>query len=206
MRSFILFSIDLTDLRTDIAQVVSTEPSAQYSVLSRAWDGVIDGVKLIIVVKEPAAESIMKDALKAIEDNKFQFKPSYEVISQTVFHQGDLVLFSCHPANFYTLYLSKADEKALRKAVTTLGEADIRLFPEGNFIAEKFSTLPVSTTTKTISHVTSGSMHVASITPRYRSQNAVMSDISAPTVGIFPFLPSHVIIPHLDCQSDLARS
>ena len=170
------------------------------------WDGVIDGVKLIIVVEGLTAKTAMIDALKAVEKHNFKFQPNCEVILEWKFKKGDLVEFSCHPANFYTLYLSKADEKALRKAVTTLGEADIRLFPEGNFIAEKFSTLPVSTTTKTISHVTSGSMHVASITPRYRSQNAVMSDISAPTVGIFPFLPSHVIILHLDCQSDLARS
>ena len=185
MRSFILFSIDLTDLRTDIAQVVSTEPSAQYSVLTRAWDGVIDDgriLNLIVVVKEPAAESIMKDALKAIEDNKFQIKPSYKVISQAVFHQGDLVLFSCHPANFYALYLSREDEKALRKAATTL-PGDLWPFPKVDDITTKVSGLPNTKPRLTISTVTSGSKYVASVTPRYRSQIAVMNNISAPSVG-----------------------
>ena len=194
MCSFNLLSIDLTEWRTDIAYAVSAESSAKYSVLTRAWDGVIDGgggiLDLIVVVNDLASDTSMKDALKAIKDDKFQFKPNCRVISQTDFQQADFVEFSCHPAKFYTLYLSKGDEEALRGAVTTL-KNDIRSFPIGDRIAKEFSKLPNTEPMKTYSVVTSGTKHVASITPRCKSQNAVMNNIGAPSVGICYFFGSY---------------
>ena len=190
MCSFILFSIDLTDWHTDVAQCVSTEPSAQYSVLTRAWDDNFGNrtLELIIVVDELYAVAIMEMALTAMvtAKNKFKFQPKYKVIPKSQFQQGNLVLFSCHPAHFYSLYLSKADEKVLREAVTTL-PGDLRPFPVGDNIAKKYPKLPDTKPVKTDSKVTKASKHVASITPRYKSQNAVMNDIGAPSVGICYF-------------------
>ena len=190
MCSFTLFSIDLTEWRTDLAFVAATDPSPQYCVLTRAWDGdLLVGNKklnLTIVVNDAGAIPLMKAAMEAVEDNeiKFEFKPDYQVVSRRDFKDG-LDLFSCHPAKFYYLYFSKEDKEVLRKAVTTL-EDDIRSFPEKEF-TKKFPELPIIHPKVTISKVTQNSKVFAAITPRCKSQNAVMNNIGAPTVSIYYF-------------------
>ena len=124
----------------------------------------------------------MKEALEAIKDNKFEFQPECKVVSSSEF-QGGLDLFSCHPASLYSLYFSKEGCEKLLTAVTTWPE-DIRPFP-GKTFAQEFPKLPDTEPKKTTSIVTTSSKHYASITPRCKSQNAVMNKIGAPTVGIY---------------------